>query len=124
MTDIARRFPENPLLKPKDLQSDNRKLQIISLLNPGVFEYMNKVWLLVRVAEGIIQKEGMVSFPVLTLQGKTEITEIPFNDPDLVATDPRVIQYKEVDYLTTLSHLRLLYSDDGIHFRNLPIMLY
>ena len=36
--------------------------------------------------------------------------------PDLNATDARVINYKGVDYLTTLSHLRLLCSDDGIHF--------
>ncbi len=42
--------------------------------------------------------------------------EIPLNDPELKATDARVINYKGNDYLTTLSHLRLLCSDDGIHF--------
>ena len=117
MTDIARRFPENPLLMPKHLQPTNSELQIICLLNPGVFVYQEKIWLLVRVAEGFVQKEGVVLFPVLNAFGKIEIMEIPLNDPDLVATDPRVIQYKGLDYLTTLSHLRLLYSDDGIHFQ-------
>jgi predicted GH43/DUF377 family glycosyl hydrolase len=43
--------------------------------------------------------------------------EIPVNDADLIATDARVIRYKNLDYLTTLSHLRLFCSDDGIHFR-------
>lgn len=116
MSDIARRFPENPLLLPKDLQPSSSELQIICLLNPGVFVFEQKTWLLVRVAEGIVQKEGVIFFPVLNALGKLEIIEIPLNDPDLIATDPRVIQYKGLEYLTTLSHLRLLCSDDGIHF--------
>lgn len=116
MSDIAHRFPENPLLMPKDLQASSSELQIISLLNPGVFVFENKTWLLVRVAESIAQKEGVIFFPVINASGKIEIIEIPLNDPDLVANDPRVIKYKGLDYLTTLSHLRLLCSDDGIRF--------
>lgn len=116
MSDIAHRFPENPILMPKDLKSSSPDLQIISLLNPGVFVYEEKTWLLVRVAESISQKEGVIFFPVINELGKVEIIEIPLNDPDLIATDARVIQYKGLDYLTTLSHLRLLCSDDGIHF--------
>ena len=116
MTDIARRFPENPLLMPKDLAASAPELQIISLLNPGVFVFENKTWLLVRVAESIAQKEGVIFFPVVNTMGKIEIIEIPLNDPDLIANDARVIKYRGLDYLTTLSHLRLLCSDDGIHF--------
>lgn len=117
MKDIARRFPENPLLLPKDLQSSREEFQIISLLNPGVFRFDGKTWLIVRVAESIAQKEGVIYFPALNATGNTEIIEIPLNDPDLVATDPRVISYKGLDYITTLSHLRLLFSEDGIHFQ-------
>jgi predicted GH43/DUF377 family glycosyl hydrolase len=116
MSDIARRFPKNPLLMPKDLQPSSSDLQIISLLNPGVFVFEQKTWLLVRVAECIAQKEGVIFFPIINELGKVEIIEIPLNDPDLIATDARVVQYKGLDYLTTLSHLRLLCSDDGIHF--------
>ncbi|MEO6177037.1 MAG: glycoside hydrolase family 130 protein [Flavobacterium circumlabens] len=116
MSDIARRFPENPLLMPKDLKSSTSELQIISLLNPGVFVFEQKTWLLVRVAECIAQKEGVIFFPVINTTGKVEIIEIPLNDPDLVATDVRIVKYKGLDYLTTISHLRLVCSDDGIHF--------
>ena len=116
MTDIARRFPENPLLMPKDLIASTSELQIISLLNPGVFVFEQKTWLLVRVAESIAQKEGVIFFPIINLLGKVEIIEIPLNDPDLIATDARVINYKGLDYLTTISHLRLLCSEDGINF--------
>jgi predicted GH43/DUF377 family glycosyl hydrolase len=114
--DIARRFNENPLLMPKDLVASRDELQIISLLNPGVFRFQGKIWLLVRVAESIAQKEGVIFFPVLNAMGQMEIIEVPLNDPDLVATDARIVNYKGLDYLTTVSHLRLLVSDDGIRF--------
>ena len=39
MSDIARRFPENPLLLPSDLNTISEHLQIICLLNPGVFKF-------------------------------------------------------------------------------------
>ena len=117
MKDLAERFPENPLLLPKDLQASGEGLQIISLLNPGVFRYQNKTWLLVRVAEGTVAKEGVIYFPVLNATGNMEVIEVPLNDPDLISTDARVVNYKGLDYLTTISHLRLLCSDDGIHFK-------
>lgn len=120
MLAIARRFPENPLLLPKDLRPSADGLQIISLLNPGVFRFQGKVWLLVRVAEGTAQKEGVIFFPALNATGNTEVIEVPLNDPDLIATDARVISYKGLDYLTTISHLRLLSSSDGVHFSEDP----
>lgn len=48
--------------------------------------------------------------------GKATHIEVPLNDPDLIATDARVINYKGLDYLTTISHLRLLSSTDGVKF--------
>lgn len=59
--------------------------------------------------------DGQVSFPVLR-DGKTEIMRFNKEDPDLDDTDPRVISYKGKHFLTTLSHLRLVCSDDGITF--------
>ncbi|WP_460553606.1 glycoside hydrolase family 130 protein [Ferruginibacter profundus] len=116
MKDIAKRFTQNPLLSPADLTPSTDGLQITCLLNPGVFQYQNKTWLLVRVAERPAQKDNAISFPVLTPAGSIEIIAIKKDDPALNATDARVINYKGVDYLTTLSHLRLLCSDDGIKF--------
>jgi predicted GH43/DUF377 family glycosyl hydrolase len=120
MRDLAQRFPKNPLLLPKDLKASSEGMQIISLLNPGVFTYDQKVWLIVRVAESIIQKEGFVYVPVINIDGVAEHVEVLLNDPDLIATDARVINYKGLDYLTTISHLRLLSSIDGVHFEESP----
>ena len=53
--DIAKRFHQNPLLKPSDLQSG---IEITCFLNPGVFRFDGKIWLLLRVAERPVQKQG------------------------------------------------------------------
>jgi len=116
MIDIAKRFASNPLLSPADLKPSTDGLEITCLLNPGVFRYEGKTWLIVRVAERPAQKDNILSFPILTEKGSIEIIEIKKDDPGLKATDARVINYKGIDYLTTLSHLRLLCSDDGIRF--------
>jgi beta-1,2-mannobiose phosphorylase / 1,2-beta-oligomannan phosphorylase len=116
MADLAKRFGQNPLLRPSDLKPSHDGLQIECLLNPGVFTFEGKTWLIVRVAERPQQTDGVISFPILTPDGKMDIVQIDKNDPELKADDPRVITYKGADYLTTLSHLRLLCSDDGVHF--------
>ena len=115
MLDIAKRFLCNPVLTPANVQPSKAGLEVTCLLNPGVFFYNKKVWLLVRVAERPAQKEGILSFPILN-NNTVEIIEINKSDADLVHTDARVIQYKGNDYLTTLSHLRLFCSHDGITF--------
>jgi len=115
MRDLAERFPQNPILAPKDLTPSREGLEIACLLNPGVFNFENKTWLLIRVAERPKQQPGIISFPILKGDG-IEIMQIAENDPNLIATDPRVINYKGKDYLTTLSHLRLVCSDDGLNF--------
>ena len=117
MCDIAKRFIQNPLLKPADLVPSNSQLVIVSLLNPGVFVFKNKIWLLVRVAENVKPKNGYVSIPKLNNNNTIEIIEVAENDPELIKEDVRLINYKGEDYLTTVSHLRLLCSDNGINFR-------
>ncbi len=113
--EIARRNIHNPILRPADIKPSMQGMKIECLLNPGVFRFENKTWLLLRVAERPEQNKDEVSFPVLKDEG-IEIMRFKKNDPDLNATDPRIINYKGKDFLTTLSHLRLVCSDDGIHF--------
>jgi predicted GH43/DUF377 family glycosyl hydrolase len=72
------------------------------------------------VAERPSQKPGRTSFPVLNPDGKLAILEFDNSDPQLNLSDPRVISYAGQDYLTTMSHLRLVVSDDGVRFREPP----
>ena len=114
--DLGQRFGENPILKPQDLRPSVEGMEVTCLLNPGVFRYQGKTWLLVRVAERPVQVPGKTSFPILSPDGRLEVLEFDSTDPRLDLSDPRVIHFDGQDYLTTLSHLRLLASDDGIHF--------
>ncbi len=116
MTDIANRQKQNPLLSPKDLKPSHENMIIECLLNPGVFEFNGKTGLLVRVAERTVQKEGVISVPIYNDTGKLKIINFDLKDPKLDASDARVINYDGIDYLTTISHLRLLFSEDGIKF--------
>jgi predicted GH43/DUF377 family glycosyl hydrolase len=115
-TDIAKRFLENPILRPADLIKSINGLTIECLLNPGVFRYQDKVWLLIRVAERPVQQEEIISFPILDQAGNVSIIEVNKSHPELIFSDPRLVRYENVDYLTTSSHFRLMCSEDGIHF--------
>jgi predicted GH43/DUF377 family glycosyl hydrolase len=111
--DIAKRFKQNPLLRPKDLKPSREGMVIECLLNPGVFRFQDKTWLLIRVAERPVQRAGHISIPIYNEEGEIEILNFKKTDPDLDRSDPRVIRYREKEYLTTLSHLRLVCSRDG-----------
>lgn len=114
--DLATRLKQNPLLRPADLRPSRPDMSIECLLNPGVFKFNGKTWLLLRVAERPQQQEGKIAFPLYNEEGELEIKVLDKTHPDLDFSDPRVIRYKGQDYLTTLSHLRLVCSDDGISF--------
>jgi beta-1,2-mannobiose phosphorylase / 1,2-beta-oligomannan phosphorylase len=116
MADIARRFDANPLLHPHDLKPGTQGMTVECLLNPGAFRFDGSTWLLLRVAERPAQKPGKTSFPVLRPGTGVEILQFDNDDPKLDLTDPRVIAYDGKDYLTTMSHLRLVASRDGVHF--------
>ncbi len=120
MPDIAKRFPENPILRPDDIGPSLAGMKVECLLNPGVFRFNHQTWLLLRVAERPEQKPGKTSFPILDATGAMQILEFDNADPKLNRTDPRVIGYDGKDYLTTMSHLRLVASNDGINFAEDP----
>ncbi|MBI1225786.1 MAG: glycosidase [Bacteroidetes bacterium] len=110
------RFTQNPILSTKDIVPSQPSLVVECVLNPGVFSYNGKTWLLLRVAERPVQKDGMISFPVMKMDGGYTIMEFDKSDPDLDLSDARMVNYKGNTYLTTISHLRLVCSDDGVNF--------
>jgi predicted GH43/DUF377 family glycosyl hydrolase len=117
--DLVTRFEQNPVLSPKDIRPSIPGMKVECLLNPGVFRFLGRIWLLLRVAERPEQKPGKTTFPILDA-GAVKIREFENTDPRLDLSDPRVVTFDGEDYLTTLSHLRLVSSEDGIHFREEP----
>ena len=116
VNDLAARFERNPLLDPKSIMSTTKEMNIECMLNPGVFRFENKTWLIVRVAERPVQQEKFITVATYNTSGEVDTKSFSKDDSKLDFTDPRVIRYQGTDYLTTLSHLRLMCSDDGITF--------
>ena len=115
MKSIIKRYSENPILTPENLQLSDSSIEIICLLNPGVFVYKDRIGLLLRVAVRPLPKPGFVS--ILTAGDRGfHIMDIATDDKDLDLSDPRVLTYKGENYLTTLSYLQPMFSDDGINF--------
>lgn len=124
---MAKRLPQNPIITTTDIRPSQPGFVVECVLNPGVFRFEGKTWLLLRVAERPEQKEGTVSFPIMHPDGTPEILEFEKSDPGLDLSDPRMVGYKGHNYLSTISHLRLVCSDDGIHFHepeDFPTLIY
>ena len=115
MADLAQRSDQNPILRPEDVPASRTGLKVECLLNPGVFEFQNKIWLLQRVAERPEQSEDKLSFPVMK-GGVMQILQFDRDDSDLDMSDPREIKYQGRGYLSTMSHLRLASSSGGVNF--------
>jgi predicted GH43/DUF377 family glycosyl hydrolase len=76
--------------------------------------------LLLRVAEKCVQAPGKIRVPVYNFENGRPvpgIKEFDKNDPYLKLKDTRGVVYKGKDYLSSLSHIRLARSRDGINFK-------
>ena len=124
---MGERFAQNPIIKTSEVKPSSPDMEVACVLNPGVFSFAGKTWLILRVAERPKQREGFVSFPIMHKNGQPYILEFKTDDPDLDMSDPRAVRYKGKGYLSTLSHLRLVCSDDGVHFNeptDLPTQIF
>lgn len=109
---MVTRFPENPIISTRDVTPSVEGFKVECVMNPGAFSFQGKTWLLLRVAERPFQEEGVLSFPIMKNDGSTFVMKIDTADPDLDLSDKRKVTYQGKMYLTTLSHLRLMCSDD------------
>jgi predicted GH43/DUF377 family glycosyl hydrolase len=121
MADIAQRFAANPILKPSNIRPSVPGMKVECLLNPGAFRFQDKTWLLLRVGERPEQIPGKTTLAMLAENGELKILEFDNADPKINLSDPRVLRHDGVDYLTTLSHLRLVSSEDGAGFTEDPM---
>lgn len=125
MTKIERCI-QNPLISPKDVTPSHKDFKVDGVFNCGVAEYKDEVILLCRVAESVIcNNSEEVKIPVVINKNREDVLEvITYNKaehPDLDFTDSRHVmktngKKRIVLNLTSLSHLRLARSKDGVHF--------
>lgn len=112
------RCAENPLIKKSDLLPGRPDFEIEGVFNPGAFGFEGRIGLLLRVAERPKQEAGWLSTAVHHADsGEIEILRFRLDDPDLDAkSDVRVFTYRGQLLLTSISHFRLAWSEDGVHF--------
>ncbi len=113
------RSPYNPIIEPKDVKPSRDDFEIIGVFNAGVTRFENEVILLLRVAERPISKNPDTVLTAVYDVGSGKLTtkQFPRNDPETDFSDPRLITTPNQTYLTSISHLRLARSNDGINFK-------
>jgi len=110
---------KNPLIVPANVNPSLQGYKVLGSFNPGATKFNDEVILLLRVAENCDQKDGFVRMPVYRFEnGKSypDIMELSKSDPDVALKDTRGVTYKGKDFLSTMSHIRLARSKDGIDF--------
>jgi beta-1,2-mannobiose phosphorylase / 1,2-beta-oligomannan phosphorylase len=112
------RFSNNPLIKAADVRPSRPDMEVLCVFNPGATLYNKKKLLLIRVGERPIQEKGYVSTAIMDEEtGELEVLRFRLDDPDLNFTDPRLIVYRGLGYVTTISHLRTAISENGRDFK-------
>ncbi|NOU58254.1 glycoside hydrolase family 130 protein [Marinifilum caeruleilacunae] len=105
----------NPLISPKDVMASHPSFQVLGAFNPGAVKYQGETILLLRVAENCLPEKDHITIPYYN-KGEALVMKVDKDDPDLIYKDTRGYFYKGVDYLTTISHIRLARSKDGVNF--------
>ncbi len=116
---MIKRHEANPLIEPSSIKPSREGYRVKGTFNAGAVEHNGEIVLLLRVAEDCVAGEGSISVPYYRFDadgGHPEILEVKADDPHVQLKDTRGIVYKGKDYLSTLSHIRIAKSTDGIHF--------
>lgn len=118
MSVTARRASTNPILTPGMIRPSRPDLGVVGVFNPAVIRHEGEVLLLLRVAEapsGVA--EGDIAAPFRDPASGTLVVKRWRRDAAGVdATDPRMIVAEGRTWLTSISHLRIARSRDGIAF--------
>ncbi len=113
------RCDKNPVVSPDDVTPSADGFKVVGSFNPGATIYNDEIILLIRLAESCVAREGKVCVPVFSFdkgESRAEVLEFDANDPEVALKDTRGVVYKGKEYLSSISHIRLARSKDGIDF--------
>jgi predicted GH43/DUF377 family glycosyl hydrolase len=116
---LIERFSENPIIKPSDVPPSRDDYEVVGAFNPAATIFNNEILLLLRVAERPKDKnpDEQVA-PILNPDtGEIEHFRVKNDDPNITdIPDSRSFYYKDEMFLTSISHLRIARSCDGVNF--------
>jgi beta-1,2-mannobiose phosphorylase / 1,2-beta-oligomannan phosphorylase len=119
----AHRADRNPILTPAMVSPSRPDLEVVGVFNPAVTRYEDQVLLLLRVAEGARDASAReITAPVYDSDtGRLEIKRWRRDANGVDSSDPRTVTLDGCTWLTSISHLRLARSTDGIRFEVDPL---
>lgn len=113
------RSEHNPIVRTTDVKPSRPDFKVLGAFNAGVAAYGDETILLLRVAEAPVSScEGEVLIPKLNdATGEITVERLSLNDERYNFSDTRfVVEKGQMVMLTSMSHLRVARSKDGIHF--------
>jgi predicted GH43/DUF377 family glycosyl hydrolase len=116
---MIRKYKMNPIVRPADVKPSLEGYRVQGAFNPGATMFGDEILLLLRVAETCEPREGYIRVPVYRFDNahsRPQILEFEARDPDVKLRDTRGVVYKGREYLSTISHIRIARSGDGLHF--------
>jgi predicted GH43/DUF377 family glycosyl hydrolase len=113
------RHQSNPILTPRDVKPSRPDFEVMGAFNAGAARHDGQTILLVRIAERPHKREaGWALSPHWSAERGINVEAFRRDDPRYDTDDPRLIRDRETGrvLLTSLSHVRLARSADGVHF--------
>ncbi|MBN2013325.1 glycoside hydrolase family 130 protein [candidate division KSB1 bacterium] len=112
------RSPRNPIISPADVKPSRDDFQVVCVFNAGVMRFQDEVILALRVAEKPINSNPDVELvPVYDVTaGNVVVKQFDRNDPKIDVSDSRFVRTPTEQYLSSLSHIRLARSKNGVQF--------
>ncbi len=114
----AYRYPGNPIITPEDVPPSRPDFRVRCAFNAGVTRHGGDVLLLLRVAEQAASDDpDIVRVPYIDENTNAlVIRDFRRDDPDADFSDSRFVRTPDRIYLSSISHLRVATSHDGLHF--------
>ncbi|KRM82661.1 hypothetical protein FD21_GL000364 [Liquorilactobacillus vini DSM 20605] len=115
------RFKENPLITPTEIKPVNENYKVIGVFNAAVAKFKSYTILILRVAEAPQAKKNEFKVPFFDVASQTtkikSLDDSKYERKDVRAFIPKKGFDSLPTFLTSISYLRLAYSNDGIHFK-------
>ena len=111
------RYNKNPIITPAQVKPSRPDFEVIGAFNASAIKMNEEIILLIRVAERPVPDQDKYRVPLFDVKSE-QITFLEFdkNDEDCDFSDSRWIRTKEKSYITSISHLRVARSKDGLNF--------
>jgi len=112
------RCKNNPIIRKDQVKPSRENYEVVGVFNPAAIKYGDETLLLLRVAEKIVNNREDTVMCAIYIENTNNIEELIYEKADnsIDLSDARIICSKNQKHLTSISHLRIARSADGVNF--------